>query len=78
MRDSLCALPLGRDDRLQVLALPPLRLAAVAVGRLRDRFRLVDGRLLDVGAIHRGLPRHALAHGRRRGGEVRCAIRPSR
>lgn len=71
------ALPLGRDNGLQVLALPPLGLAAVTVGRLRDRLRLVDGGLLDVGAIHRELPRHALAHGSRRGGEM-DAIRPSR
>jgi hypothetical protein len=55
----LLLLLLCGDDGLQVLALPPL-LAAVAVGCLRDLLRLVDGRLLDIGAIHRALPRHAL------------------
>ena len=70
-------LRLGGDDGLEVLALSAL-LARAAIRGVRDLLRLVDGRLLDVGAIHRGLPRHALAHGRRRGGEVRCAIRPSR
>ena len=44
---------LGGDDGLEVLALPPL-LAAVAVGGLGDLLGLVDGRLFDVGAIHRG------------------------
>lgn len=50
-RGVLAALLLRGDDGLQVLALPPL-LAAAAVRRLRDLLRLVDGGLLDVGAIH--------------------------
>lgn len=59
-RGILAGLLLRGDDGLQVLALPSL-LAAVAVGSLRDLLRLVDGGLLDVGAIHDGrLPRHAL------------------
>jgi hypothetical protein len=58
-RCILAGLLLRGDDGLQVLALPPL-LAAVAVRGLRDLFGLVDGGLLDVGAIHIGLPRHAL------------------
>jgi hypothetical protein len=31
---------------------------------VRDLLRLVDGRLLHVGAIHGGFPRHALGCGR--------------
>ena len=58
-RSVLAGLLLRGNDGLQVLALPPL-LPAVAVGCLRDLLRLVDGRLLDIGAIHIGLPRHAL------------------
>jgi hypothetical protein len=62
-RSVLVALALGGDYRLQVLALPSL-LSAVAVRRLRDLLRLVDGSLLHVGAIHGGFPRHALGCGR--------------
>ena len=73
------ALPFSGDNGLQILTLSSF-LAAVSVGSLGDRLCLVDGGLLDIGAIHRGLPRHALAQvqGRRRGGEMRCTIRPSR
>jgi len=62
-RGVLVALVLRGDDGLEVLALPSL-LAAVAVGSLRDLLGLVDGRLLHVGAIHGGFPRHALGCGR--------------
>lgn len=61
-RCVLAGLLLRGDDGLQVLPLPPL-LAAVAVRCLRDLLRLVDGGLLDIGAIHIGLPRHALGCG---------------
>lgn len=75
----LRGLLLGGDDGLQVLALPAL-LAAGAVRSLRDLLGLVDGRLLDVGAIHRGRARLALGGERRaaRGcGCGACAIRRS-
>jgi hypothetical protein len=54
-RGVLAGLLLGGDDGLQVLPLPPL-LAAVAVRGLRDLLGLVDGGLLDVGAIHGVFP----------------------
>lgn len=71
-------LALGGDNGLQVLALSAL-LAAVAVRCLRDLLRLVDGRLLDVGAIHRvassSPPRAGLAAGRAsRGCGLRVAV----
>jgi hypothetical protein len=54
-RGVLAGLLLRGDDGLQVLPLPPL-LAAVAVRGLRDLLGLVDGGLLDVGAIHGVFP----------------------
>lgn len=62
-RSVLIALVLRSNYRLQVLSLPSL-LSAVAVRSVRDLLRLVDGRLLHVGAIHGGFPRHALGCGR--------------
>ena len=43
-------LALGNDG-LQLAGFPPL-LRAIAVGGLRNLLGLVDGRLLDVGAVH--------------------------
>ncbi len=65
-RSVLVALVLCSDDGLQVLALPSL-LSAVAVCSVRDLLRLVDGRLLHVGAIHGGFspPRAGLWAGLR-------------
>lgn len=83
-------LGVGGDDGLEVLALSSF-LAAVAVRGLRDLLRLVDGSLLDVGAVHHVAPRRkrllygwpvrAAGGGGRRGGRGRIeggAMRSSR